>query len=91
MLMFGTTRSLARILMAMTAYINNGDGTGYVQRGDCTSDTDSGVFINGTIDVNSFKYNATNNSSSFSYTTESGGLGTGLLQGPDLSGIFFNL
>ena len=67
---------------------NNGDGTGYVQRGDCTSDTDSGIFINGTINVNSFNYNAANNSSSFSYTTESGGLGTGLLQGPDLNGGF---
>ncbi len=67
---------------------NNGDGTGYVQRGDCTSDTDSGVFINGTINVDSFNYNAANNSSSFSYTTESGGLGTGLLQGPDLNGGF---
>ena len=59
---------------------SNGDGTGTVQRGDCTNaggNDDNGVFVNGTIDVNSFKYNADNNSSSFNYTTDSGGIGKG--------------
>lgn len=70
---------------------SNGDGTGYVQRGDCTSDTDSGVFVNGTVDANSFQYNAANNSSSFSYTPDGAApdtIGTGVLQGPDLNGGF---
>ncbi len=70
---------------------SNGDGTGYVQRGDCTNaggKDDSGVYVKGTIDVNSFKYNGDNNSSSYSYTTESGGIGRGVLQGPDLNGGF---
>ncbi len=70
---------------------SNGDGNGYVQRGDCTNaggKDDNGVFVDGTIDVNSFKYNAGNNSSSFNYTTDSGGIGKGFLQGPDLNGGF---
>jgi hypothetical protein len=70
---------------------SNGDGTGYVQRGDCTNaggKDDNGVFVNGTIDVTSFKYNADNNSSSFNYTPDSGGIGRGVLQGPDLNGGF---
>jgi ribonuclease T1 len=57
-------------------------------RGDCASDTDSGIFINGTVDVNSFKYKAANNSSLFTYTPEGGGIGTGVLQGPNLNGGF---
>jgi hypothetical protein len=53
----------------------DGNGGGYLQRGDCTSDQDSGIFINGTVDANSFKYNSANNSSSFSYTPDGAGPG----------------
>jgi hypothetical protein len=69
----------------------DGNGGGYVQRGDCTNaggKDDNGVYVDGTIDVNSFKYNASNNSSSFSFTPNdapSGAIGTGVLQGPNLS------
>src|ERR1700685_3086424 len=35
----------------------DGNGGGYLQRGDCTSDTDNGTFVNGHVDENSFKYN----------------------------------
>ena len=63
----------------------DGNGGGYVQGGDCSSDTDGGVFVNGTIDVNSFQYNSANNSSSYTYTPDGGGLGTGFLQGPNLN------
>ena len=68
---------------------NNGDGTGYVLRGDCASDTDSGIYVNGTVDVNSFQYNASNNSSTFTYTPDSGAnIGVGTIQGPNLNGGF---
>jgi hypothetical protein len=69
----------------------DGNGGGYLQRGDCTSDQDSGIFINGTVDANSFKYNSANNSSSFSYTPDGAGpgaIGTGVIQGPNLNGGF---
>lgn len=67
---------------------NNGDGTGYVLRGDCKSDSDSGIFVDGTIDVNSFHYNEDNNSSTFTYYKDDGALGLGLLQGPNLTNGF---
>jgi RHS repeat-associated protein len=68
---------------------NNGDGSGYVLRGDCASDTDSGIYVNGTVDVNSFQYNASNNSSTFTYTPDSGAnIGVGTIQGPNLNGGF---
>jgi RHS repeat-associated protein len=66
----------------------NGDGSGYILRGDCRSDTDDGVFVDGTVDANSFQYNAANNSSSFSYISSSGALGLGVLQGPNLTNGF---
>lgn len=69
----------------------NGDGTGYLLRGDCASDTDSGVYVNGHVDENSFRYNPANNSSSFSYTPDGAGpdtIGRGVLQGPNLNGGF---
>jgi RHS repeat-associated protein len=72
----------------------DGNGGGYVQRGDCTNaggKDDNGIYVNGTIDVNSFQYNASNNSSSFSYTpydAPAGTIGVGTLQGPDLNGGF---
>ena len=56
---------------------------GTYKRGDCSIDNDSGVFVNGTVDVNSFQYNSANNSSSYTYTPDAGGLGTGVLQGPE--------
>jgi RHS repeat-associated protein len=48
-------------------YINSEDaGKSYVQSGDCTSDTDSGIFVNGT--VTSFTYNGATGTFSFSGT-----------------------
>ena len=67
----------------------DGNGGGYVQSGDCTNaggKDDSGVFVDGTI--NSINYNGNNNSYSFQYATDIGGLGTGVLQGPSQSGGF---
>jgi RHS repeat-associated protein len=64
----------------------DGLGGGTVKTGDCFSDQDNGIFIDGTINTQSFSYNAANNSSSFSYTTDDGGIGRGFLQGPDLTG-----
>src|SRR5579875_811053 len=66
----------------------DGNGGGTIQRGDRSSDADSGIFVDGTIDVNSFRYNSANNSSSFTYSTDSGGIGTGVLQGPNLANGF---
>ena len=72
----------------------DGNGGGYVQRGDCTNaggKDDNGVYVDGTIDVDSFKYNASNNSSSFSFTpydSPTGTIGTGVLQGPNLNNGF---
>ncbi|WP_213807872.1 RHS repeat-associated core domain-containing protein [Granulicella sp. dw_53] len=69
----------------------SGNGAGSLQRGDCTSDTDSGIFVNGHVDENSFKYNRSNNIISFSYIPDGAGpdtLGTGFIQGPNLNGGF---
>ncbi|WP_213804948.1 RHS repeat-associated core domain-containing protein [Granulicella sp. dw_53] len=68
-----------------------GNGGGYLVRGDCDSDSDNGSFVNGTVDASSFKYNPSNNSSSFSYTPDGAGpgaIGTGVIQGPNLNGGF---
>ncbi len=72
----------------------DGQGGGTLQRGDCTNaggKDDNGVYVNGHVDENSFRYNANNNSSSFSYTPDGAGPGTigvGTLQGPNLNGGF---
>jgi RHS repeat-associated protein len=66
----------------------NGKGGGELLRGDCKSDTDDGVFVNGTVDKDSFTYDATNNRSGYTYTTDSGVQGKGVLQGPDLNAGF---
>jgi len=39
-----------------------------VVRGDCKTDNDNGVYVNGTVDVNSFSYNG--NSLGYSYTNQ---------------------
>jgi RHS repeat-associated protein len=52
------------------------DGTVTVQRGDCTSDTDNGIFVNGTIDTNSFNLTQDQNgdlSLGFGYTNDDTG------------------
>lgn len=47
-----------------------------VQRGDCTSDTDSGVYVNGTVDVNSLSYNGKDLGYSYSNSEDdTGGVG----------------
>jgi len=49
-----------------------------VLSGDCRSDTDSGIFVNGT--VTSANYDASNNSIGFRYTNDdTGSLGTGVI------------
>jgi len=56
-----------------------GVGSGYeVKSGDCYSDTDSGIYVNGT--VTSANYNASNNSIGYTYTAyDTGNLGTGVI------------
>ena len=51
-----------------------------VIRGDCLSDTDSGIYVNGT--VTSLNYNSSNNSLGFTYAAyDTGNLGTGIITG----------
>jgi len=40
-----------------------------VLRGDCVSDTDDGIFVNGTIDLKSGTYDSTTGTVGFSFTT----------------------
>jgi RHS repeat-associated protein len=56
-----------------------GGGSGYeVVRGDCISDTDRGVYVNGT--VTSANYNASNHSIGYTYTAyDTGNLGAGTI------------
>jgi hypothetical protein len=54
-----------------------------VVRGDCISDKDNGIYVNGTVDLNSFTYNPKNSSIGFSYTPDDaapGTFGTGVIQ-----------
>jgi RHS repeat-associated protein len=54
-----------------------------VVRGDCLSDKDNGIYVNGTIDLNSFTYNPKNSSIGFSYTPDDaapGTFGAGVIQ-----------
>jgi RHS repeat-associated protein len=52
-----------------------------VRRGDCASDTDNGYFVDGTIDLKSGTYDSTSGTVGFSYTTDSGALGSDTLGG----------
>lgn len=56
-----------------------GVGSGFVVKsGDCISDTDSGIYVNGT--VTSANYNASNNSIGYTYTAyDTGTLGSGVI------------
>jgi len=56
-----------------------GVGSGYeVLSGDCLSDTDSGIYVNGT--VTSANFNANNNTIGYTYTAyDTGSLGTGVI------------
>jgi hypothetical protein len=50
-----------------------------VTRGDCLSDKDNGVYVNGTVDVNSLTYNGSTGDLGFSYTNqEEGSTGVGI-------------
>jgi RHS repeat-associated protein len=50
-----------------------------VVRGDCLSDKDNGVYVNGTVDVNSFTYNGRTGDLGFSYTNQQeGSTGVGI-------------
>jgi RHS repeat-associated protein len=61
-------------------YVN--DNSVDVQRGDCTSDTDRGIFVNGTINTNSFTYNSQSQSLGFNYTNDdTGALGSATIAG----------
>ncbi len=56
-----------------------------VVRGDCLSDKDNGIYVNGTIDLNSFTYNPKSNSIGFSYSPDDaapGTFGAGVIQQP---------
>ena len=66
-------------------YVN--DNSVDVQRGDCTSDTDKGIFVNGTINTNSFTYNSQTQSLGFNYTNDdTGALGAATIAGVAPSG-----
>ncbi len=69
-------------------YPSGEGGKGELVRGDCKSDTDDGVFVNGTVDKDSFTYDPSNNRLSYTYESDSGAQGFGVLQGPDLNGGF---
>ena len=63
----------------------SGSGDASVKSGDCYSDTDNGVYVNGTI--NSLSYNAANSSLGFSYTAyDTGNIGTGVIAGAPAPG-----
>jgi RHS repeat-associated protein len=63
-----------------------GDNSVSVKRGDCVSDTDNGIFVNGTIDTTSGTYNSSTGTVGFSYTPENGGIGVGTISGVFPSG-----
>jgi RHS repeat-associated protein len=61
-------------------YIN--DNSVSVKTGDCYSDTDNGIFVNGTINTNSFTYNGQTQTLGFNYTNDdTGALGSGVIAG----------
>ncbi|HTC46327.1 MAG TPA: RHS repeat-associated core domain-containing protein, partial [Candidatus Aquilonibacter sp.] len=58
----------------------SGTGNPSVKSGDCVSDTDNGIYVNGT--VNSLNYNSNTGSWGYSYTAyDSGNLGVGTISG----------
>jgi len=59
-------------------YIN--DNSASVTRGDCKSDTDNGIFVNGTIDTKSGSYDSSTGTLSFNYTNDdTGAIGKGVI------------
>jgi len=63
----------------------SGSGDASVKSGDCYSDTDNGIYVNGTI--NSLSYNSANSSLGFSYTAyDTGNIGTGVIAGAPAPG-----
>ena len=65
----------------------SGGGSPYVKTGDCFSDKDEGIYVNGSVDVNSFKYHDSPSSWSYSYTAyDTGSLGVGTIGNARLPG-----
>jgi RHS repeat-associated protein len=65
-------------------------GYGYIVTGNCPNGG-GGTYVDGTVNANSFQYNASNNSYSFTFTpydSSAATFGAGTLQGPDLNGGF---
>ncbi len=59
-------------------YVN--DNSASVVRGDCKSDTDNGIFINGTIDTTSGTYNSSTGTLGFNYTNDdTGAIGSAVI------------
>jgi RHS repeat-associated protein len=57
-----------------------GDNSASVKRGDCVSDTDNGIFVNGTIDTTSGTYNSSTGTLGFNYTNDdTGAIGSGVI------------
>jgi RHS repeat-associated protein len=57
-------------------------GNPFVKSGDCISDKDSGIYVNGTVDQNSLHYNSDTQSWGYSYTAyDSGNIGAGTIAG----------
>jgi RHS repeat-associated protein len=51
-----------------------------VKRGDCVSDTDNGIFVNGTIDIHSGTYDSSTGTVGFNYTNDdTGAIGKGVI------------
>lgn len=59
-------------------YVNDYETQATVQSGDCTSDTDNGIYVNGKVDPNSFSLTPGNNGNSlaFNYTNDDTGMST---------------
>jgi RHS repeat-associated protein len=65
----------------------SGGGSPYVKRNDCFSDEDEGIYVDGSVDVKSFKYHDSPSSWSYSYTAyETGNLGVGTIGNARLPG-----
>jgi RHS repeat-associated protein len=51
-----------------------------VKRGDCVSDTDNGIFVNGTVDIHSGTYDSSTGTVGFNYTNDdTGAIGKGVI------------
>lgn len=62
----------------------NPDGTVDVKEGDCYDSSDDGYYVDGTIDLSSFTYNPETESLGYSFTSDDGVFGRGIIVGADV-------